>query len=532
MPDVAGHESSPRRTCRWGIATLGFLAAASLGILVIRTQLRESRGAESPWSAAFATHDAAIPDDTVLREQLQKAIDLRRREFFDRVLDARDPGELVEHATLTEAALDRHKLGIDALFVVGDELFGYLFRPENGWGSGRADRKAIDYTPRLRRVHQGLAGGPDAFACFSCHSKGGPDGAGTQSQNAFLRGDGERIVGADQRNAPHLLGLGPVACLAREMSGQLQAQAAGVRERAKAEGHRVEQALSTKGVSFGRIAAGPDGTLDYGAVEGVDPDLTIRPFGWKGHQATLRDMAEESLHIHQGLLSKRIQLAVRDGTLDPGPYGKGPWYDVDEDGVSLEIDAGMLTTVVAYLAQLEAPVIRPPRDPGLLDSWAAGRSRFDEIGCSGCHVPTLELDDPKLDARQPAEADQAAFIVDVAKDGDGPKIEPKYGGYVTSYLVHLFSDLKRHDMGDALATPAPQGKIPARVFLTRPLWGLAETAPYLHDGRAPTVHDAIVLHGGEATKARDAYLALDEPGRASVRIFLTSLSREPKLFVP
>src|SRR5207245_1809614 len=163
----------------------------------------------------------------------------RRREFFDRVLDARDPGELVEHATLTEAALDRHKLGIDALFVVGDELFGYLFRPENGWGSGRADRKAIDYTPRLRRVHQGLAGGP-----------------------------------------------------------------------------RVEQARTTKGVSFGRIAAGPDGTLDYGAVEGVDPDLTMRPFGWKGHQATLRGMVEESLHLHQGLVSNRIQFAVRDGTLD------------------------------------------------------------------------------------------------------------------------------------------------------------------------------------------------------------------------
>jgi len=90
MPYVAGHESSPRRTCRWGIATLGFLAAASLGVLVIRTHARESRGAESPWSAAFATDDAAIPDDTVLREQLQKAIDLRRREFFDWVLDAPD----------------------------------------------------------------------------------------------------------------------------------------------------------------------------------------------------------------------------------------------------------------------------------------------------------------------------------------------------------------------------------------------------------------------------------------------------------
>jgi CxxC motif-containing protein (DUF1111 family) len=70
------------------------------------------------------------------------------------------------------------------------------------------------------------------------------------------------------------------------------------------------------------------------------------------------------------------------------------------------------------------------------------------------------------------------------------------------------------------------------MFLTRPLWGLAETAPYLHDGRAPTVQDAIVLHGGEGAGAREAYLALDDEGRASVRVFLASLSRQPKMFVP
>ncbi|MCI0635533.1 MAG: hypothetical protein L0206_16710, partial [Actinobacteria bacterium] len=338
--------------------------------------------------------------------------------------------------------------------------------------------------------------------------------------------------GADQRNPPHVLGLGPIERLAREMSAELQAQTNAAREKAKAGGRRVEQALSAKKVSFGAVGAEPDGTLDLGAVEGVDPDLTIRPFGWKGHQATLRGMAEESLHIHQGLLTNRIQLAVGDGSLGATPYGKGPWYDVDEDGVSLEIHAGMLTTLVAYLAQLEAPTMRPPRDPGLVDAWAAGRSHFDEIGCAGCHVPTLELEDPKLDAREDPDPNRPAFIIDVARDGDGPKIEPKYAGNRTPYLVHLFSDLKRHDMGPGLATPAPQGTIPAQVFLTRPLWGLAETAPYLHDGRAPTVHEAIVLHGGEATAARDAYLALDENERAGVRVFLTSLARAPKLFVP
>jgi Di-haem oxidoreductase, putative peroxidase len=511
---------------------LVLLAAASLAPFMLHAKGPGDGGGERMRGAAFETSDLAIPDDVVLQQELEKAVDLRRREDFDRMLDARDPGELVEHATLSDAALDRSALHIDSLFIVGDELFGYLFRPENGWGSGGADRKAIGYTPRLRRIHLGATGGPDAFGCFSCHSKGGPDGAGTQTQNAFMRGDGERTRGADQRNPPHVLGLGPIACLAREMSAELRVQADAVRERAKTEGRRIEQPLTTKTVSFGRIAARPDGTLDYRGVEGVDPDLTVRPFGWKGHQATLREIAEESLHIHQGLLSNRIQLAVRDGTLDAGPYGKGPWYDVDDDGVSVEIQPGMLTTVVGYLAQLEVPTIRPPTDPGLVDAWAAGRSRFDEIGCSGCHVPTLELEDTKLDARQDPDPNRTAFIIDVAKDGDGPKIEPKYAGTKTPYLVHLFSDLKRHDMGDALATPSPQGTIPAPVFLTRPLWGLAETAPYLHDGRAPTVHEAIVLHGGEATAARDAYLALDEKGRGSVRVFLASLSREPKLFVP
>jgi Di-haem oxidoreductase, putative peroxidase len=520
-----------RRWPKWIAATLG--GAVLVGLVATAPHGARGPAAPPPRDAAFRLDDRPVPEDPVLLEELQKAIDLRTREHFDRVLDAREPGELVEHATLTEQALDRRVLGVDALFVVGDELFGYQFRPENGWGAGGAkERAATDYTPRPQRVHTGAAGGPDAFGCFGCHSKGGPDGAGTQSQNAFLRGDGARTGSADQRNAPHLLGLGPIACLAREMTADLQKQAAGARERARAEGRRVEQTLLTKGIGFGRVVAGPDGSLDTDGVEGIDRDLTVRPFGWKGHQATLGDMAEESLHIHQGLLSKRASLAVRDGTLAAASYGQGPWYDLDQDGVSLEIDSGMLTTVVGYLAQLETPIMRPPREPDLLDAWAAGRIRFDALGCGGCHMPTLELEDTKLDAWQGGGSDGGTYVIDVAKDGDGPKIEPKYAGQVTSYLVHLFSDLKRHDMGDALASAAPEGGIPARVFLTRPLWGLAETAPYLHDGRAPTVHDAIVLHGGEAATAREAYLALDEPGRASVRVFLASLSRAPKLFVP
>ena len=514
------------------IAASAVALAAVAGTNLAGVQARDERGEPSRPIALPAVDDTAIPDDTVLLEQLEEAIELRRREDFDRMLDARDPGELIEHATLTEVDFDHRTLGIDTLFVVGDELFAYLFRPENGWGGGGSDRSAIGFTPRLRRIHMGPAGGPEAFACFSCHSKGGPDGGGTQTQNAFLYGDGERAGASDERNPPHLLGLGPVALLAREMSAELRASVDAARTQAMAEQRPVEQPLTTKGVSFGDVRVGADGAVDHNAVEGVDTDLTIRPFGWKGHQPTIRRMAEESFHIHQGLLSNRIQLAVGDGSIDAGPYGNGPWHDVDKDGVSLEIDSGMLTTMVGYLAQLEVPIVRPPRDPGLLDAWAAGRSRFEEIGCAGCHVPTLQLDDSRFTVQESDDAGRAPFVIDVARDGEGPKVEPKYAAANTPYLVHLFSDLKRHDMGEALASPAAQGEIPARMFLTRPLWGLAETAPYLHDGRAPTVHEAILFHGGEAAAARDAYIALDGDERASVRVFLMSLSRQPKLFVP
>ncbi len=518
-----------RRLNPWAIASIAVigLLAALLAVASGKPPGPADHGIAAP------TEDLAIPDDIALREQLDKAIDLRTREDFDRFLDAREAGELIEHATLTDADFEHRQLAIDTLFIFGDELFGLLFRPEDGWGAGGVKRAAVGFTPRPARVHRGDSGGPDAFGCFSCHFKGGPDGAGTQTQVAFMRGDGERTGSADERNAPQLLGLGPIAALAIEMSAALRRQADDAAAQAKAQGRRIEQPLSVKGVAFGRVVAGADGTLDYSGVEGVDADLTIRPFGWKGHQATLRDMIEESFHIHQGLLSNRIQEGVRDGTVEAGPYGKGKfWFDLDEDGVSVEIDSGMLTTMVGYLAQLEAPVMRPPHDPGLLDAFAAGSERFESIGCASCHVPILELDNPKLETRPANASDRASFIVDVARDGDGPKIEPKYASPTTPFRVNLFSDLKRHDMGADLAAPAAQGDIPARVFLTRPLWGLADTAPYLHDGRAPTLQDAIALHGGEAAAARDAYMALDESGRASVRVFLTSLSREPKVFLP
>jgi CxxC motif-containing protein (DUF1111 family) len=96
----------------------------------------------------------------------------------------------------------------------------------------------------------------------------------------------------------------------------------------------------------------------------------------------------------------------------------------------------------------------------------------------------------------------------------------KHGGIE----VPLFSDLKRHDMGPELeenfhlATEEVN-----RQFTTPPLWDVADTGPYLHDGRALTMTDAILMLGGEAQSARDEFAALIPADRKAVMAFLYSL---------
>ena len=89
-----------------------------------------------------------------------------------------------------------------------------------------------------------------------------------------------------------------------------------------------------------------------------------------------------------------------------------------------------------------------------------------------------------------------------------------------------YTDLKLHDVGT-------RGSLDrADRFDTPSLIEGYRTAPYLHDGRAPTVHDAIVWHGGDAQPVRDLYLGLEDDEQKSLQVFLLSLDREPILFVP
>jgi hypothetical protein len=464
-----------------------------------------------PWPGGVA------PADAVLGEQLAGARALAEREQFEEYLEAWERGEDSEHIFVLQEEIDRDTYDVDRLFVFGDALFGHEFRSADGWGE-------LGEPAPMQRVHEGRRGGRDTFSCAGCHSVGGPDGGGTATQNAFFVGDGARADSALVRNAPAVLGLGFVQALGVEMTTDLQlARDAAIAE-AATTGAPVTVALASKGVSFGSIRVAPDGAIDTSALEGVDADLVIKPFGWKGTFSRLRRVIENAALVHFGVQSTPLTLAHQ---LDPDParLGDGPdWFDPDGDGRAREMEEGLLTAGAVYLAMVESPQIIPPSSPALRDRWARGQAVFGEVGCDDCHRSELPLLASTW-REMPDSTDGAGVDVNLLADGDFPKAGSR---------VQLFSDLKRHDLGPELADPheEPGTGIAPSVFLTRPLWGLAESPPYLHDGRAATIPEAIVAHGGEAETSRRAFEALPAASQADLHIFLLSLSRAPRLRVP
>ena len=110
------------------------------------------------------------------------------------------------------------------------------------------------------------------------------------------------------------------------------------------------------------------------------------------------------------------------------------------------------------------------------------------------------------------------YEVDLVKK---PGFKPSKQGGIE---VPLFADLKRHDMGPALAENfhLADDSVNSR-FTTARLWGVADSGPYLHDGRALTITDAILLLGGEAQPSRDNFVALSQADKDAVLAFLYSL---------
>lgn len=429
---------------------------------------------------------------------------------------------------------DAQAADADALVARGRALFVARFTDAEGAGRPMATQADIP-TPRRRpaaQAHQRLSG-PDASSCADCHHQPVIGGAGGFAANAFTA-EGARNAEFDildpqfssERGTTHLFGAGLIELLAREMTRDLRGLRDAASAEARATGAAVTVALETKGVRFGALTALPDGTLDLAKVEGIDPDLAVRPFGQKGVVGTLRRFTVTALNAHHGM-----QAAERFGARWTGTA------DFDADGAADELGEGDVAALVAFQAGLQPPLPDPPGDPAWAALAAEGERAFAALGCAACHIPALPLDSLVFTDPSPLEGagtlragDVAAPIaLDLAARDWAARLPRDAEGRA---LVPLYGDLKRHAMVDAQVAGfggelLSQGFVERDVFLTAELWGAGDTAPYGHRGDMTTLDAAIRAHGGAGRAARDAYLAADDAARRAVIAFLKAL-RAPR----
>jgi mono/diheme cytochrome c family protein len=456
----------------------------------------------------------------------------RRQEI--RLREAAAPGSFLRtmHAELDPRHVAAGRVCLATLADLGQLLFEHEYDFADGLGGGESAKAP---SGPFRRVQAGLFGGPETISCPSCHWVGGPNGAGAETDGAFLDGDGERTASGDQRNPPALVGLGVVQALGREMTRDLQRERADLVQDAARAGAAREVRLSSKGVDFGVLRVSAKGEVDGSGVRGVDADLVVKPFGWKGTLATFTDFAAEALQIHIGIQS---DVLLAKASPEVVGTGKDP-ADPDGDGVRGELGRGPFAALSAHLALLELPVVEPliqdrrlaapaqallpPTTTSFAYQFQRGRQQFHDLGCAGCHVPMMVLESPVVTV-------EGLPPIDLAREMRQPGL--KYDASVGGYPVWLFSDLKRHDMGQANAAQHVQRGVALRDYLTPRLWGVADSAPYLHDGRAPSFDYAIAGHDGEGAAARAAFQALSLEDRGLLRVYLMSLRRVPRVVVP
>ncbi len=414
----------------------------------------------------------------------------------------------------------------DEIVEIGRELFTTLFNTCDGQGRPEttgAGEHRIPGQPAFIRTSS-----PDSNSCAGCHTRPRIGGAGEFLANVFVLAQAldpvtESVAAAEsnERNPLGLFGSGAIEMLGREMTDDLQAQAAGL-------GDGTHQ-LTTKGVVF-------EVTIDGGVVvasEGIDTDLIVKPFHQAGVVRSLREFTVNAMNHHHGMQAEeRFDLNADKGFDD----------DYDNDGVSRELTIGDITAATLFQAALAVPGRLLPADPVKRREIDRGEQIFSDIGCASCHKPQLVLDSAHFVepySRNPlgtfSDASQV-FTFDMTKEGEKPTLERARGG---GAIVRAYTDLKRHNLCDPESDPDPiryfcneqlaqgrpdqDGRPGSEFFITRKLWDVGSSAPYGHRGDLTTITEAILAHGGEARGTRDQFVALTLEDQAAVVDFLKTL---------
>jgi Di-haem oxidoreductase, putative peroxidase len=429
---------------------------------------------------------------------------------------------------ITQDQITDGTVNLDDIRKAGLLVFTTPFNKYDGYGDGDHDPAEPDNNSPEKGNRPTLQGnntflrvnGLDSQTCLECHTivsnrtvpaTLGIGGGGGVSTSAMFRPDEIDVADADFDgvaqfngrliNPVFLFGAGGIELVGREMTEELQ----NLKQLALNNPGTVIH-LESKAVDFGTIIADANGTLDTSVVVGVDEDLVVRPFGRKGDMASVRKFDVGALAFHLGMQATEA-------------FG-GELADEDNDGVSNEISVGDLSALSIFLTTLERPFEVNPK------LHKRGRDLFTESGCADCHRPAMYTYQKKLAYKltgAPEEPFEDTFY-DFDLTRHPTHFKSIYGGGIE---VAMFSDLKRHNMGEALAeTFQFASEQQNQEFITARLWGVADTGPYMHDGRALTLVEAISLHdnpGSEASTAAQNFNQLSENDKNSILNYLLSL---------
>jgi CxxC motif-containing protein (DUF1111 family) len=247
------------------------------------------------------------------------------------------------------------------------------------------------------------------------------------------------------------------------------------------------EAIADEDIQLNAQKPKPDGVQGRAAriVDVVSGETHVGRFGWKAQHSSVLGFAADAYLNEMGITSrffpedrapngKKELLAAYDKVPDPEDV-------VNPDTGKSDIDAS--AEFVRFLA--------PPPTLRMSASALAGGSLFQSMNCATCHTPVMFT-----------AANRVAAL--------------------SNQPVRLFSDLLLHDMG-VLGDGIEQADAGRRDMRTPPLWGLRGRGPFLHDGRAQTVDQAIRGHDGEAKPARDRYRVLSPEDQQSVLDFLAAI---------
>jgi cytochrome c peroxidase len=459
---------------------------------------------------------------------------------------------------------EEYSIPLKDLLAHGQKLFTAVWTIQEGGGrpltKGTGNPLSNPSSPLLFPRNFNRISAPDANSCAGCHNVPVPGGGGDIVANVFVLGqrfdfatfDGNETLidagAADESNTVVTLqsiansratlgmfGSGYIEMLARQMTADLQA----IRDATPPGGWR---ALTTKGISFGRIARFPNGGWDVSQVEGLVapslqssgppnlPSLIIRPFHQASNVISLRQFTNNAFNHHHG-----IQSTERFGVNT----------DPDGDGFVNELTRADVTAATLFQAVMAVPGRVIPNDPEIESAVLAGEQRFQQINCTSCHVPSLPLDrrgwvftepNPYNPAGNLRVVDAPTYSVDLTRDDlPAPRLRPS-GGVV---YVPAFTDLKVHDICDGPNDPnkerldmnEPAGSSAFFAgnerFITRKLWGTANEPPFFHHGQFTTLRQAVLAHSGEAMASRQAFQALPSDEQDAVIEFLKTLQVLP-----